>query len=114
VPPTRHGEVTPAIRAAPYASDIARLIATIIHHGRHYDLDNSTLYEELKTLVVDGPGWAFVRQFDRTKNGRADVLALKGQAEGISSRIMRKATAYVSISNAITARRAGATHSLTT
>jgi hypothetical protein len=31
---------TAAIRAAPYASDIDRHIATIVHEGRHYELDN--------------------------------------------------------------------------
>jgi hypothetical protein len=96
-----HGEVTPEIRAAAYASDVDRHIATTVHEGRHFDLDNTTLYDELKSLVVDGPGWAFVRRFDRTKNGRAAVLALKAQAEGVSSKLTRKAKAYASITNAV-------------
>ena len=95
-----HGEVTAAIRAAPYASDADRLIATVVHEGRHYELDNVTLYDQLKPLVINGPGWAFVRQFDKRKDGRAAVLALKAQAEGESVKIMRKAAAYASIINA--------------
>jgi hypothetical protein len=55
-------------------------MATTFREGRHYELDNTTLYVELKTLVVDGPGWAFfVRPFDKRKNGRAAVLALKSK-----------------------------------
>ena len=86
---------------AAYASDVDRHIATTVHVGRHYDLDNTTLYDELKTLVVDGPGWAFVRKFDKTKDGRAAAMALKQQAEGASSKILRKTKAYASIKNAL-------------
>jgi hypothetical protein len=96
-----HGVVTPEIMAAAYASDVDRHIATTVHVGRHYDLDNTMLYDELKTLVVDGTGWAFVRKFDKAKNGRAAVMALKRQAEGASSQILRKTKAYASIKNAI-------------
>ena len=46
-----------SFRAAPSASDIDRHIATIVHEGR---------------------------QFDKRKDGRAAVLALKAQAEGES------------------------------
>jgi hypothetical protein len=70
-------EVTPEIMAAAYALDVDRHIATTVHVGRHYELDNTTLYDELKTLVVDGPGCAFLRKFDKAKNGRAAVTALK-------------------------------------
>jgi hypothetical protein len=41
------------------------------HVGAHYDLDNRNLYNELKPLVVDGPGWAFIRRFNKMKDGRA-------------------------------------------
>lgn len=37
-----------------------------------------------------GPGWSVVKKFDRTKNGRATVLALKIQAEGTSAKLTRK------------------------
>jgi hypothetical protein len=42
-----------------------------------------------------------VRQFDKRKDGRAAVLALKAQAEGESVKIMRKAAAYASIASAV-------------
>jgi hypothetical protein len=42
-----------------------------------------------------------VRKFDKTKNERAAAMALKGQAEGVSSQIMRQAKAYASIKSAM-------------
>jgi hypothetical protein len=59
------------------------------------------LYNELKPLVVDGPGWAFVRRFDKAKDGRAAVLALRAQAEGPAAEQVRIAKAYASISTAV-------------
>jgi hypothetical protein len=49
--------------------------------------------------VVDGPGWSFVRKFDKHKDGRGAVLALKTQAEGTSAKITRKQSAYASITS---------------
>lgn len=94
-----HDEVTDEIRAADYDSTKERLIATTALSGSHYELDYRTLYDEFKPLVVDGPGWSFVKKFDRAKNGRGAVLALKTQAEGTSAKLTRKQTAYASIAS---------------
>jgi hypothetical protein len=40
----KHGEVTTEIAAEVYASNEDHLIATTVHIGEHYDLDNRTLY----------------------------------------------------------------------
>jgi hypothetical protein len=63
----------------------------------HFDLDNRNLYDEFKPLIVDGPGWGFVKKFDKQKDGRGAVLALKTQAEGTSAKITRKQAVYASI-----------------
>ena len=94
-----HGEVTPEIMTAEYVSTQERLIATTSHTGAHFDLDNRTLYDEFKPLVVDGPGWSFIKKFDKGKDGRGAVLALKSQAEGTSAKLTRKQAAYASISS---------------
>jgi hypothetical protein len=96
-----HGDVTHEIAAEVYALNEDRLFVTTVHVGAHYDLDNHTLYDELKPLVVDGPGWAFVRRFYKTKDGRAAVLALRAQAEGPAAEQVRIAKAYASISTAV-------------
>jgi hypothetical protein len=96
-----HSEVTIEIVAADYLTTKDHLIAMTVHQGAHFDLDNRTLYDELKPLVVDGPGWAFVRRFDKTKDSRSAVLELKGQAEGPAAKLTRKAKAYASITSAV-------------
>jgi hypothetical protein len=96
-----HEEVTQEMLDADYASTVDRLVAMTVLEGAHFDLDNCTLCNELKALVVDGPGWAFVRKFDKAKDGRKAVLALKAQAEGLSSTLTRKTKAYASIASAV-------------
>jgi hypothetical protein len=86
---------------ADYVSTVDRLVATMVLEGAHFDLDNRTLYDELKALVVDVPGWAFVGKFDKAKDRHKAVLALKAQAEGLSSTLTRKTKAYASISSAL-------------
>jgi len=82
-----HGEVTPEIRNAEYGSVQEWLIATTAHSGTHYELDNRTLYDTFKPLVVDGPGWNFIKKFDKLKD------------EGTSAKITRKNQAYASIAS---------------
>jgi hypothetical protein len=57
-----HEEVTDEIRNAVYDSEGDRLIAITTLLGSHYDINNKTLYEELMPLVVDGPGWGFIKK----------------------------------------------------
>jgi len=92
--------VTPAIYAAVYADHDARLMATTIMRGGWFELDNARAYDEFKALVLKGPGWSFIKQYDRTKNGRAAILALKRQCEGTSAVQTRKAIAYSKIATA--------------
>jgi hypothetical protein len=68
--------------------------------GNHYKIDNARVYNDLKPLIVDGAGWAFIKKFDRGKIGRGALLALKKQAEGNSVKRTRKASAHTSLSNA--------------
>ena len=94
-----HEAVTPDLFDAEYGSVQERLIATTALSGTHFVLDNRTLYDEFKPLVVDGPGWSFVKKFDKSKDGRGAVLALKTQAEGTSAKLTRKQAAYASIAS---------------
>lgn len=71
-----------------------------LHSGQHFKLDNHTVYKELKSLVVDGPLWTYVKKYDKVKNGRAALLALKRQMEGESFLLTRKNQAYGDISTA--------------
>jgi hypothetical protein len=94
-----HEVVTPEHRDAAYQSVQERLIAITALSGTHFVLDNRTLYDEFKPLVVDGPGWSFIKKFDKSKDGRGAVLALKAQAEGTSATLTRKQAAYASLAS---------------
>jgi hypothetical protein len=86
------------IQNADYGSIQEQLIATTALSGPHFELDNQMLYNELKPLVIDGPGWSFIKKYDKKKQGRNAVLALlKMQAEGTLAKISHKVAAYASI-----------------
>jgi hypothetical protein len=95
-----HEVIDNAMHVADYADYDARLIATTTLNGPWYELDNHRVYDEFKALVLKGPGWNFIKAFDRVKNGRGAVLALRRQCEGISAVQSRKAAAYAKIATA--------------
>ena len=99
-----HVEVTQDMRQADYVSNDERYFNITVLEGSHFREDNKRVYEELKTTLIDGPGWSFIRRFDQSKNGRAAVLAIKTQAEGRAAEDTRKQRAYAMIA---TARYAG-------
>jgi len=76
-----------------------RLVNTTALTGPWFTLDNQRVYDEFKTLVLKGPGWSFIKSYDRTKNGRGAVLALRRQCEGTSAVQTRKASAYAKIAS---------------
>jgi hypothetical protein len=94
-------EVMDDIRAMAYDSTEERLIAVMVHTSSHYALDNHTLYDELKPLVINGPGWGFIKQIKKTKDGWSAVLALKSQAKCLAAKLMHKMKAYSSIEQSL-------------
>ena len=83
-----------------YASSLEYLNDATIFSGRHYDLDNPRFYRELKSFVINGEGWSYIKRFERQQDGRSAYLALKSQCEGTGPKITRKNRAYASIANA--------------
>ena len=60
---------------AEYLSAEEEQIAVTVHSGAHYELNNQNLYDKFKPLMVDGPGWSFVKKFDKkAKDGRSAVM----------------------------------------
>jgi hypothetical protein len=92
-----HSTVTHEIRDAAYNDEDERYQATTILSGRHFQLDNKRVWNELKPLVVDGPGWVFIKSLEGTKHGRNAVLTLQRQNEGENSVIIRKQKAYTAL-----------------
>lgn len=92
--------VTADARTKAYPTVDERLIATTLHSGQHYLIDNKRLFNEIKALTVDGPGWTYIKRYDKAENGRAAYTALKQQCEGNSAITTRKMKAYNMISSA--------------
>jgi len=61
----------------------AWLIACAPLHGQVFDYNNGIVYNHLKDLVLDGPGWAWIQQFDQQHDGCAAWLCLIGQYKGL-------------------------------
>ena len=95
-----HEAVDAAMLGADYASSDERYYATTCLSKKHYTEDRKRVYAALRDLVLDGPGWAFIQQFERTQNGRDAVLGLKAQAEGRSAVTTRKQLAYAKVDKA--------------
>jgi hypothetical protein len=76
-----------------------KVVATVLLSGQHFTVDNESIWEIVKSLVIDGFGWSFVKRFDRNMDGRAAILTLRRQCEGKTSIKTRKNKAYASISN---------------
>ena len=78
-----HDVITPEMHdMGLYESVDDYMMATTILSGEHFKIDNTRLYNDLKPLVIEEAGWAFIKKFDRSKNGRGAILALKRQAKG--------------------------------
>jgi hypothetical protein len=67
--------------------------------GAEFKADSARLFDELKPLVTDGPGWTYVKPFSNKRNGRGAILALKLQAEGTAATKIRKSAAYNAINS---------------
>jgi hypothetical protein len=80
-----HDEVTAAIRNADYDSHTKKVSALLLLSGQHFKVDNESVWEIVKSLVIDGFGWNYIKRYDRSMNGRAAVLALRRQCEGKTS-----------------------------
>jgi hypothetical protein len=96
-----HDVVTEEIRDAEYTTHTMKVSALLRLSGEHFDVDNASVWEILKGLVIDGFGWSFVKRFDNSMNGREAISALRRQCEGMTSVKTRKNKAYASIANAV-------------
>jgi hypothetical protein len=68
---TRNDKETPeALNPEDFASPTEYLIEATILNGRHFELDNPRFYRELKSFVVNGEGWSYIKKYERTQDGR--------------------------------------------
>ena len=77
------------------------LIRTTVHTGPMFVRANKEVFAALKEGVLDGPGWTFIKKFERKLDGRGAFMSLKAQATGQSAVASRKAKAYASIAGSV-------------
>jgi hypothetical protein len=92
-------DVTAAEHAAVYVDDHQRYYRTTVLSGEHYSLDNRRVWNELKPLVIDGPGWSFIKSYDATQDGRNAIVALFLQNRSESSDIITRNKAETALAN---------------
>jgi hypothetical protein len=74
--------ITQEIQGADYDTVGDRLEAMTVLQSSHFTIANTTLCNELKPVDINRAGWSFIKQYNKAKNGRTALLALKSQAEG--------------------------------
>ena len=53
-----------------------------VHFGEGYKVDNRTVWNKLKVVLIDKPGYNHISQFNATRNGRSAWMALITYYEG--------------------------------
>ena len=71
-----------------------------IQTGPAWETDKMTVYAELKACCLDSNGWAWIKQYDRMKNGREATANLRAHYEGDGEVNKRVAWATANIANA--------------
>jgi hypothetical protein len=85
------------MRGAEYGSHARKDTALILLSGQHFAVDNESVWEIVKGLVIDGFAMSFVKRFDRMMGGRSAIMARRRQGEGKTSIKTRKNEAYANI-----------------
>ena len=82
-----------------YVNALEQRIANAPLNGAAFTNDNHRVHGILTSLVLEGPGHSFIRQHDRTRDGREAWKSLLAHYEGRSYLEKRKNDAYKSIDN---------------
>jgi hypothetical protein len=71
----------------------AEMIRRVPHTGSHFQKDNLAVWVLLRHVTHGGPGYGWIKQFERTKDGRSAYLAFKRHYLGDSYGKRLRATA---------------------
>jgi hypothetical protein len=63
-------------------------------------LDNTAVFDSLKSYVLGGPHWTWIQDFEHQRDGRSAWLTLKEHFDGPGSKIRLKAAAYAAFKRA--------------
>jgi hypothetical protein len=65
-----------------YPSTVAKLKATLLLEGDHFDEDTQAVYDVIAVSMLGTSGYSYVKKFEDSRNGRLFMLALKSQFGG--------------------------------
>ncbi len=85
---------------AGYESNHKELIANTPLNGLEFEEDNGKVYDYLNSWILAGPSYAWMREYNRMRNGRAAWQALIQHHEGTEQKDRIKSAAYSAIANA--------------
>jgi hypothetical protein len=71
---------------AEFPDAVANQVANAPLRGAVFSADNSKVYQIIKQLTLEGPGWAWVQASERTANGRQAYTDLMAHYEGPSNK----------------------------
>ena len=65
-----------------YSDTDVEYMRTFKLEGDAYTANSNRVFDELKPLIIEGPGCTYVKTFGPKRDGRGTILALKRQDEG--------------------------------
>jgi hypothetical protein len=96
----RDNKTDEEINIADYETDDAYKEAIVPFSGPHFDLDNSIVFDSLKSYALGGPHWTWIRDIERRRDGKGAWLALEDHFEGPRNQICLKAIVYATMRRA--------------
>ena len=70
---------------AQVTNDVERLIYSVSHTGPEFTIDNATVWSEIQNVAIDSPVYSWIRDYDKTRDGRGSFKALTEMCEGKAS-----------------------------
>lgn len=83
-----------------FQSEHLRLVEITPLNGIEYEDDNGRVFDILKSLLINGPAWTWMRAYNGTRSGRGAWMALITHFEGDAQRDRVKDQAYAAIAAA--------------
>lgn len=86
---------------ADFTTEHERVVQTTPHSGTTYATDNGKVWPVIKQLTLNGPAFAYIGAFERTRDGRGAIKALVNHYEGESNMSKTKQNAYDDMTNLV-------------
>ena len=79
-----HFVVSPDILMERYSNTDIKYMCTFKLEDNACTAESKRILGDLKPLIIDGPGWTYVKRCWSKRDGRGAILDLKRQADGIA------------------------------